>query len=140
MTKFFKAWHSDELDPLEDILVRWLLLLGMVDVRKQKVYDDIYNELEELAMKDERLIEAFNAWEELSQTPDTIIAYHSRLKAIIDEEAKLDYAEHKGIEKGKIAQAIETAKVLIAQNIPEEVIIQSTGLTLEEISEIRLGM
>ena len=50
-------------------------------------------ELEELAMKDERLIEAFTAWEELSQTPDTIIAYQSRLKTIIDEEAKLDYAE-----------------------------------------------
>lgn len=49
-------------------------------------------------MKDERLIEAFNAWEELSQTPDTIIAYQSRLKTIIDEEAKLDYAEYKGID------------------------------------------
>lgn len=140
MTKFFKAWHADELDAFDDILVRWLLLLGMVDIRKQKVYDDIYNELEELAMKDERLIEAFNAWEELSQTPDTIIAYHSRLKAIIDEEAKLDYAEHKGVEKGKKFQAIETAKVLIAQNIPEEVIIQSTGLTSEEINEIKLEM
>lgn len=41
MTKFFKAWYADELNPLDDILVRWLLLLGMVDARKQKVYDDI---------------------------------------------------------------------------------------------------
>ena len=41
MTKFFKAWYADELNPLDDILVRWLLLLGMVDARKPKVYDDI---------------------------------------------------------------------------------------------------
>ncbi|MER1986643.1 MAG: hypothetical protein ABS948_12200 [Solibacillus sp.] len=66
--------------------MRWLLLLGMVDARKQKVYDEIYHELEELAMKDDELIAAFEAWEELSQTPDTVIAYQSRLKAIIDEK------------------------------------------------------
>ena len=29
---FFKAWHADEVDAFEDILVRWLLLLGMVDL------------------------------------------------------------------------------------------------------------
>lgn len=101
MNKFIKAWYADKLDAFDDILVRWLLLLGMVDARKQKVYDDIYEELEELAMKDERLIEAFNAWQDLSQTPDTIIAYHSRLKSIIDEEARLDDATNKGIEEGE---------------------------------------
>lgn len=48
-------------------------------------------------MKDEHLIEAFNAWEELHQTPDTISAYHSRLKTLIDE---VDYAEYIGMERG----------------------------------------
>lgn len=133
MNKFIKAWYEDTLNPFEDILVRWLLLLGMVDARKQKVYDDIYLELEELAMKDENLIEAFNAWENLSQTPESIIAYHSRLKAITDEEAKLDYAEFKGMKK----QAIESAKVLLTKNIPNEVIMESTGLTIEEIEQVK---
>lgn len=133
MNKFIQAWHNDTLNAFDDILVRWLLLLGMVDARKQKVYDDIYVELEALAMKDEHLVEAFNAWEELSQTPDTIIAYHSRLKAIIDEEAKLDYAEHKGKKK----QAFDTAKVLLANKIADTIIIQSTGLTVDELSELK---
>ena len=149
MTKFFKAWDADELNSLDDILVRWLLLLGMVDVRRQKVYDDIYRELEELAMKDERLIEAFNAWEELSQTPDTIIAYQSRLKTIIDEEAKLDYAEYKGIEKGReegikqgIEQGIEegikkVAMKMIAKGKSNEEIMDATDLTLEDIEKLR---
>lgn len=137
MNKFIKAWHADKLDAFEDILVRWLLLLGMVDARKQKVYNDIYLELEELAMKDERLIEAFSAWEELSQTPETIIAYHSRLKSIIDEEAKLDYAEHKGIEKG-IEQGIKKiVRKMIAKGHSNEEIMDVTELTFEEIEKIR---
>ena len=137
MNKFIKSWDADELNSLEDILVRWLLLLGMVDARKQKVYDNIYVELEELAMKDERLIEALNAWEELSQTPDTIIAYHSRLKTIIDEEAKLDYAKHKGKEEG-IEEGIKTvAKKMISKGKNNEEIMEATDLALEAIEQLR---
>lgn len=90
-------------------------------------------------MKDERLIDAFSVWEELSQTPGSIIAYHSRLKVIMDEEAKLKYAQHKGIEQGKKKQAIETANILLAQQIPEAIIQQATGLTLDEIQAIKSG-
>ena len=101
MKKFIQAWHEDKVNPLDDVLVRWLLLLlGMVDARKQRVYDEIYEELEELAMKDERLLEAFTAWEELSQTPETVIAYHSRLKAIEDHELSILHAKEEGIEEG----------------------------------------
>lgn len=136
MNKFIKAWHADELDAFEDILVRWLLLLGMVDARKQKVYNDIYLELEELAMKDERLIEAFNAWEELSQTPDTIIAYHSRLKSIIDEEAKLDYAKHKGKEEGKEEGKKEIILTGYRNGIETSTLALLTGYSVEEVEVI----
>lgn len=104
-------------------------------------------------MKDERLIEAFNAWEELSQTPDTIIAYQSRLKTIIDEEAKLDYAEYKGIEKGReegikqgLKQGIEqgidegikkVAMKMIAKGKSNEEIMDATDLTLGDIEKLR---
>lgn len=50
-------------------------------------------------MKDECLIEVFNAWEEISQIPDTMLAYHSRLKAITDEQAKLHYAEQRELKR-----------------------------------------
>lgn len=36
MNKFLKSWHEEKLAPLDDILVRWLLLLGMVDAKKTK--------------------------------------------------------------------------------------------------------
>ena len=88
-------------------------------------------------MKDERLIEAFNAWEELSQTPDTIIAYHSRLKSIIDEEAKLDYAEHKGSEKGIEKGIKQIAKKMIGKGKSNEEIMEFTDLSVAEIDRIR---
>lgn len=149
MNKFFTAWHADELNVLEDILVRWLLLLGMVDARKHKVYEEIYKELEELAMKDDRLIDAFTAWEELSKTQEEIIAYHSRLKVLIDEEAKLDYAEHKGIQKGieqGIKQGLEQGKEatlkqlilkMIANGSDNEAIQALTEVSIEEIEALR---
>lgn len=33
MPKLLKAWKEEKLDPWNDVLARWLLLLGMVDHR-----------------------------------------------------------------------------------------------------------
>ena len=112
---------------------RWLLLLGMVETRKQRVYDDIYKELEALAMKDERIREAFETWEELSRTPDELIAYESRLKAIIDEEARLADAKREGKEEEKI----QTSHNLLQINSDIETIVQATGLTKDDIMKIQ---
>lgn len=63
-------------------------------------------------MKDENLFEKLNMWEYLSETPEIKIAYESRLKAILDEEARLSDVREKsleeGIEEGK-KQGIEEA-------------------------------
>src|SRR5699024_3217406 len=84
---------------------RWLLLLGIVDARKQRVYDDIYNEVEASAMRDERIREAFETWEGLGHAPDEKIVCESRLKAIIDGAAKLADAKREGKEEEKIQTA-----------------------------------
>jgi len=149
MNKFLKTWLMEELNPIEDILAKWLLLLGMVDGRKQKVYEDIYKVLEELAMKDNHLREAFEAWEELSQDPESIIAYQSRVKYIIDEAATIEdakyHAEQVGIEKG-IQQGMkkgkqegmrEIAKKMIAKGNSNEEIVELTNLTIQEIKVLR---
>ena len=105
MDKFLKVWLMGELNPIEDMLAKWLLLLGMVDRRKQKVYEDIYKVLGELAMKDIKLQQAFEAWQELSQDPESIIAFESRVKFLIDQTAFIDdakyHGEQAGIEKGR---------------------------------------
>ena len=87
MTKLIRDWKADKLDPWNNVLARWLLMLGMVDGRNKKVYEKIYEELEEIAMKDETLRDAFAQWEELSMTQEQFLAYQSRLKRVLDEES-----------------------------------------------------
>lgn len=88
MTKLIKYWKQGKLNPWEDVLARWLLMLGMVDHRHGEVYDDIYKELEEIAMNDESLRDAFENWEELSMTREQVLQYESRLKVLLDKEAE----------------------------------------------------
>ncbi|GAB0171617.1 hypothetical protein LSPCS325_50540 [Lysinibacillus sp. CTST325] len=131
--------------PLDDILIRWLLLLGMVDGRKKKVYAEIYRELEELAMKDENLRAVFDTWEEISQSPETILAYQSRLKYILDEEARYidginkgrEQGLEQGLEQGRKQERIELVKKLLKRHEPIEEIMDLVGLSREEIERIK---
>lgn len=86
MGKLIKTWKNNELNPWSDLLARWLLMLGMVDQRNKKVYDEIYHELEAIAVNDKTLRDAFHNWEELSMTQEQRLAYESRLKVILDQE------------------------------------------------------
>lgn len=143
MPKLIRAWYDDKLDPWNDLLARWLLLLGTVDRRNKKVYEDIYHELDEIAMKDETLLHAFQSWHELSSTKEQITLYESRLKQLMDEEAALREAElraeaaHKkgieeGIEKGKLEMIMNG----IHNQVPLEVISMMSGYSVEELQRI----
>lgn len=54
-----------------------------------------------LVMKDERLMEVFEAWDEWSTTPEMRIDNILRLKPILDAESKRRYAMEKGKEEGR---------------------------------------
>jgi len=113
----------------------------MLDDSKNIVREDIYKALEEKAMTDENIRKAFQAWEEISQDPDNIIAYQSRVKYMLDEAAQIEdakyYAEQEGIEKG-IKQGIEgIAKKMIIKGNSDKEIMELTNLSLAEIQALR---
>lgn len=145
MNKFITLWHEAKLNVLDDILIRWLLLLGMVDGRNKKVYAEIYRELEELAMKDENLRAAFDTWEEISQSPETILAYQSRLKYILDEEARYidginkgrEQELEQGLEQGRKQAQIELVRKLLKRHEPIEDIMDLLDISREEIERIK---
>ncbi|MDM5248199.1 Rpn family recombination-promoting nuclease/putative transposase [Lysinibacillus sp. G4S2] len=153
INKFISLWYEGKLNALEDLLIRWLLLLGMVDGRNKKVYAEIYRELEELAMKDENLRAAFDTWEEISQSPETILAYQSRLKYILDEEARyidginkgreqgkaegMKEGLEQGLEQGRKQEQIELVKKLMKRHVTVEEIMDLVGLSREEIERIK---
>lgn len=145
--KLLQHWNEDKLDPWNDILARWLLLLSIVDQRKEKVYEDIYNELEEIAMKDEYLRDAFNNWNEISVEPENLLAYRARLKQVMDEEAMIREAElreeaalEKGHELGSKQAGEKTARNFLAMGIDVEMVAKGTGLSLEEVKVIKEKM
>lgn len=155
MSKLIRDWQADKLDPWNDVLARWLLMLGMVDRRNGKVYEDIFKELEGIAMKDETLHEAFENWEVLSGTEEERFAYESRLKRIFDEESALVEAElrlKEGIERGRkegIEQGIELgverekkagtermALRLLADGMDLKKVAEMTELGIERVQEL----
>ena len=191
MSKLIKDWKSDKLDPWNDMLARWLMMLGMVDSKNGEIYNDIYRELEVIAMNDDSLREAFENWEELSMTQEQRLAYESRLKQILDDESfkqdmkslaeeaakknheaekKNEEAEKRIVEaqksileseksilesekriqesEKKIQDAekkeleakerlVTTAHKLLARGMDMEFVAESTGLSMERITEIK---
>ena len=103
MPKLINDWKRENLDPWNDLLARWMLLLGIVDHRNGKIYEDIYKELEAIAMNDETLKTAFQSWDRLSSTQEEVLAYEARLKQVLDEEAarrEAELREQEALERG----------------------------------------
>lgn len=135
MSKLIRDWKAEKLDPWDDLLARWLLLLGIVDRRKGEVYEDIFKELEEIAMKDETLQTAFQSWELLSRTQEEVLAYEARLKRVLDEEAAVREAELRIQEARQEAreeaiQAIQAEKEKMARRL------LAKGMNIEEVADL----
>lgn len=147
MRKLLVKWKRQQLNPHEDLLVRWLLLLGAVDSKNKTAYEDIYRELEVIAMKDEVLREAFASWETLSRDKRAREAYEVRLKEILDEAAvereqelrlkeAREQGEIKGRKEGRADANREHAVKMLEKGADLEFIKEITGLSKEEIEEL----
>ncbi|WP_146139910.1 hypothetical protein [Salsuginibacillus halophilus] len=73
-------------------------------------------------MKDEKLQQAFRSWTQLSQTPDEWLAYESRLKQVLDEEAakrETELAIEESYERGQHKQDVYVTARLLNDKFPE---------------------
>ena len=149
--KLLMHWKEDRLDPWNDVLARWLLLLGMVDQRNQTYYEEIYKELEAIAMKDEYLQDAFASWNEISVEPEGLLAYRARLKEVLDEESFIKEAKlreeaarvegtEEGVQKGAQQAKEENARNFLAMDIDVETVAKGTGLSVERVRELKEEM
>lgn len=148
MSKLIRDWKAEKLNPWDDLLARWLLLLGIVDRREGKVYDDIFKELEEIAMNDGTLRTAFQSWEALSGSQEEVLAYEARLKKVLDEEAAVREAElreqegrkegrQKGRQEGRQEEKEITARRLLAKGMDIDDVIEVTELNKEQVLKIK---
>ncbi|MFD1450988.1 MULTISPECIES: Rpn family recombination-promoting nuclease/putative transposase [Oceanobacillus] len=76
--KLIRSWKEGQLDPEENNLARWLLLLAAVDDNKNYFYLDIYRELEKIAKTDKDIEAAMQAWRDISSAEDERLAHKDR--------------------------------------------------------------
>lgn len=113
-------------DELETHFDKWLYVfrhLSQLQNRPHKLQEKIFKRLFEVA--------------EIAQfTREERMAYEESLKVYRDIKNSLDTAEEKGRKEGLKIATLEIAKALKQNNVPIEIIIQSTGLTEDEIAEL----
>ncbi|MEE0450491.1 hypothetical protein [Peptacetobacter sp.] len=63
--------------------------------------------------------------------------YEKRMESMLEKTISLQSAEKKGEKKGEIKKAIAVAKTAIEKNFDDSTIQELTGLSLEEIKELR---
>lgn len=155
MPKLLNYWRKDLLRPRDDVLARWLLLLGTVDQKEKAVYEDILRELEVISMKDDILKEAMEDWEKISIAEEKRLEYEARFKEVMDEQAFLREMElreqeasekgkkkgiERGIQQGKVNEKRRTIQKMLEKRMEVSVISEITEVTEEEILEIKKGI
>ena len=128
------------------------LELHIIELPKIKGKEKIESELLDWLFflenpKSERVEEKMNDNEELKEAVTKVNRmsedeYMQRIadlreKAIIDERSMISYATNQGIQQGERKEKLETAKKMLEEGIDLEVIQRVTGLTKEEIMELK---
>ena len=97
-----------------------------------------------LSKNAKKIKKAYEELEYLSQDKAAREEYDAYQRAIIDEKMKIQYAEEKGIERGKIEGKkegkLEIAKKMLKKETDIELIKEFTGLTEEEVNKVKSEM
>ncbi|MCY8231747.1 Rpn family recombination-promoting nuclease/putative transposase, partial [Priestia endophytica] len=132
LPKLLIKWRRKEVDPREDQLVRWLLLLEASED------EEITQVLEEIAVQEDQVLKkAIDEWERVSQDPEVLLAYEARRKALLDEKSALKRAENLGKIEGEKIGILKVALGMIQEGMDNKTISKLTGLTQEEIDNLR---
>ncbi|OUB62839.1 Rpn family recombination-promoting nuclease/putative transposase [Bacillus thuringiensis] len=119
LPKLIAQWRDAQVNPWQDALVRWLLLLTANEDQ------NLTDTLEAIALEqDETLQKAMQKWDNISHNQQFRRAYEAREKVLLDEKAAVAHAEKKGIEKG-----IEQGKTQLILGM------YKNGMVIEDIAK-----
>ncbi|MFP3015581.1 MAG: Rpn family recombination-promoting nuclease/putative transposase [Wolbachia sp.] len=125
LPKFTKS----KVEQLESIVDRWLFFFKYAEETTDE-------DLKKIAEKAPIIKLAYDELDKFRWNEKDLVAYEERIMDLRKEEAileyRLDLAEEKGIEKGKI----EVAKAMLANNVDVNTIVKCTGLSISEIEEL----
>ncbi|WP_200797926.1 Rpn family recombination-promoting nuclease/putative transposase [Desulfosporosinus lacus] len=142
LPKLLVKWRERLVSPWEDVLARWLFLL------EGSENEEILKTLEEIAMQDPVLNQAMDEWEKSSDDPKIREEYYDRRKAVLDEMAAVREAElrlreairqskKEGREEGREEEKKKVTKKLLKKGMDFKSISDITGMSEEEIKNLR---
>lgn len=137
--KLILDFERGKIDLWNDAKARWLLLLAIVDERNNKVFDEIYKELDLISLREDSIRTAFSRWQEVSHVKEEYEMYEERLKQTLEAERDVREAKRReevAFAKGVKQQQIEIAKKMLAEQLDIQSIAKITGLSLKEIQEL----
>jgi predicted transposase/invertase (TIGR01784 family) len=136
--KLMDKWEQRAVNPHDNELERWLLLLEADD------HEEIRKELEAIAMRDPVMKRAFDEWEDLSRDEKKWVEYESRRKAILDEMAAVREAEirqqrarEEGLAEGEAKGKANIVLNMLAKGLNVIEIAELTGLTVAEVEKLK---
>ena len=155
--KFHTKWKIIETEFTKKVLTQDFEI-DILELPKVKKYDKIEkinkslllwtkfftnpDEVGDKEMEDDKGIrKAKSELDKISQSKREAYLAELRLKYIRDKKAEIDYAKEEGFEEGRklgiTEKTIEVAKKLLKENVDIQIIISVTGLTIEEIENLR---
>ncbi|OUB04288.1 ATPase, partial [[Bacillus thuringiensis] serovar konkukian] len=123
LPKLIVQWRDAQVNPWQDTLARWLLLLAANEDQ------NLTDTLEAIALEqDETLQKAILKWDNMSHNQQFRREYEAREKVLLDEKAAVAHAEKKGIEKGR-KEGIEQGKIQLIRGM------HNNGVSIQDISK-----
>ncbi|MED2776945.1 Rpn family recombination-promoting nuclease/putative transposase [Bacillus thuringiensis] len=131
LPKLIAQWRDEQVNPWQDTLVRWLLLLTANED------PNLTDTLEAIALEqDETLQKAIQKWDNMSHNQQFRREYEAREKILLDEKAAVAHAEKKGMEKGLqegMEKGIEKGKLAEREQLIRG--MYKNGMDIEDIAK-----
>ena len=146
LTKFMVKWkkyrREMKLNPPTEL--PWLMMLSAADYRRKTIDDEIFHELEVLAMNEQEVQKALIEWETLSANKENKALYEARLKYLRDELSLLRGERRRGLEEGiTIGKKegvreglLKVANGMLQSGFDKGVIMELTKLSKEDLLEL----
>lgn len=158
LSQFMVKWkkHRREIKQSSSSEYPWLMMLAATNFQNKKVNEEMIQELEEFAVKEQEIRKALIEWETLSNNKENKALYEARLKFLRDELAWMrtekKRAREEGLKEGReegreqglqqgLQEGIELSLKKVVKNalikgMTFSMIAELTGLSEEEVEKL----
>uniref|UniRef100_UPI0026312113 Rpn family recombination-promoting nuclease/putative transposase n=2 Tax=Anoxybacillus TaxID=150247 RepID=UPI0026312113 len=142
LSQFMVKWKKYRREVKQSPEWPWLTMLSAVDGRTKKMDEEMFHELEGIAMTEQDILEALEEWQSLSVDPENRYAYEMRLKWLLDQLSNIrgsrDEGRQEGLKQGREEGKNETIRKMVEKGMSITDVAHILDMTVEEIRE-RLG-